>query len=398
MNKKEIAEIKKQFKFNNDKMVINNIASYYIKEGNVIWSSIKKFASGEHLEESVKNSTYMGALDSTEYLNIFKKTLSGQIGKGVSEFAFPNEELTKTDGVHSKLMAIVKSELNNKKEVDEYVDFLMKSYDSEGEYMITIQHSSYSVPQKNKNDEIDEDMDEGEVFNFIIVAFCPVDYSKLGLYYDAVNDMIIHNENEIKIVGAPSDGFMFPTFNDRSCDVNNVLVFNKTPKEPNKNIIETILGCEFVMSPEDERERFNTLVTKIATADNTADIAVDYEITQSIHSQIVDLIEKNSIESEVPTISAFELKNILRRSGIKEDKLKNFEELYEEEIGGEDIELKAVNVINSSKMDIKSPDVVINVKATKTDKVTAQLIEGKRCLVVELDDNVEINGLDVKIN
>lgn len=398
MNKKEIAEIKKQFKLSNDHMVINNVASYYIKEGNTKWSSIKKFAGADSLDDSVRNVTYLGALDATEYLNIFKKTLSGQIGKGITEFAFPNDELKSTDGAHQKLIELVNGELDDKDEVDSYIDFLKQSYDPEGEYLIVIAHCSYSVPHKNKNDEKDyEDEDTGDVFNFVVVSFCPIAYTNIGLMYDAVNDMIIHSENEIKVVLPPTDGFMFPTFNDRSSDINNVLVFNKTPKEPNKAIIETILGCEFVMSAEDEKEHFNTLITKVATADNTADIAVDYNITQNIHSQIVDIIEKNCVESETPTLSAYEIKNILRRSGIEEDKLKDFDEMYEEEMGDADIKLKAVNIINAAKMDIKSPDVVINVKANKTDKVTAKNIDGKRCLVVELDDNVEINGLDVKI-
>ena len=67
-------------------------------------------------------------------------------------------------------------------------------------------------------------------------------------------------------------------------------------------------------------------------------------------------------------------------------------------MGDADVSLKAVNVINTSKMDIKSADVIINVKANKTDKVVAKNIDGKRCLVVELDDNeVQINGLDIDI-
>lgn len=398
MNKKELAEIKKQFKISNDSMVINNVAAYYIKQGDVKWSSIKKFAGIDALSDEVKNTTYLGALDAYEYLEFCKKTLSGQIGKGLTEYAFPNDELMNTEGVHSKLMKLVKGGLKEKDEVDDYVNMLKEAYNMDGEYLIAITHSSYTVPTKNKNDEQDMDLeDAGEVFDFVVVSFCPVSNTTIGLCYDEKEDVIIHNDNTTMEVRKPVNGFMFPTFNDRTCDINNVLVFNKTPKEPNEAIVEKILGCEFIMSAEDEKEKFNTLITRIATKDEGADIAVDYDVTQNIHSQIVDIIEKNSVESETPTLSAYDIKNILRKSGIKEDKLVDFDELYEEEIGDNEIKLKAVNVINATKMDIKSPDVVINVKANKTDKVTAQNIDGKRCLVVELDDNVEINGLDVKI-
>lgn len=402
MNKKEVAEIKKQFKTTNDKIVINNIATYYIKSGDVVWGCVRKFGGMDVLDESVKGSKYIGALDCDEYMDMCKKTLSGQIGKGLCEYEFPNEILMETDGVHSKLMNLVKSELKDQEMVDDYIHFLKDIYaeGNEGEELfITITHASYDVPNKNANDEVDNEAEEsGEVFNFIIVNFSPVSAGGYRLSYDEESDMITSVIDSIKTVGAPVNGFMFPTFNERTTDINHVLVFDKKPKEPRKDIIEDILGCNYVLSPEEEREKFNTLVAKVVTGSEDPDSKVRYGITKDIHSQIVDIVEKNSAESETPTLSSFELKNILRKSGVEEDKLKDWDETFEEVMGDADVSLKAVNVINTSKMDIKSADVIINVKANKTDKVVAKNIDGKRCLVVELDDNeVQINGLDIDI-
>ena len=82
-----------------------------------------------------------------------------------------------------------------------------------------------------------------------------------------------------------------------------------------------------------------------------------------------------------------EEKGILPKEVSKEQAL----EIYK------NYQFKAVNAINASKLNIKSPDVVINVNSDASDKVTAQIIDGKKCLVVELDENVDINGLNVRI-
>ena len=48
-------------------------------------------------------------------------------------------------------------------------------------------------------------------------------------------------------------------------------------------------------------------------------------------------------------------------------------------------------------MKVKSPDIKINVKPKASNKVSAKMVDGKRCLVVQLDDTVEVNGLDVSV-
>lgn len=371
-------------------MVINRIACFYIKENEIISSFIKKFAG----EDAIENTeAYIAGNDAVRYLEIAKKTLGGQIGKGIVEYAFPSEQLADEESPHGNLFKIVDHGLEDEEIVTDYVKFIASKYDKV-EYTAIIQHCTYSVPEVSNGGE--DDGFGGEEYSFIVVSLCPLEEPKPELVCFNGTHEITSSENTEKIVGKPSDGFLFPAFNGRSMDLNNVLVFNRTPKEPNKVVIEEILGCEFVMGAEEEKEKFNSLLTKIATSDSPEDVAVDYSITQSIHSQITDMIKKNSAESETPELSAHEIKMIMRRSGIGEEKLSNFEEIYEEEIG-EDISLKAVNIINPDKLDIKSPDIVINVKSDKTDRVVSRVIDGERCLVVKIDENVEINGLDVTV-
>ena len=95
----------------------------------------------------------------------------------------------------------------------------------------------------------------------------------------------------------------------------------------------------------------------------------------------------------MPTLNKNEIKKILERSGVAEEKLEDFDSIYEQELG--ELELKPVNMIDSNKLGIKIPDITVNVKASASDKVSTQIVNGKKCLVVEIDDSLEVNGLAV---
>ena len=191
----------------------------------------------------------------------------------------------------------------------------------------------------------------------------------------------------MQIVKAPCDGILFPVFNDRTTDVNNVLYFTKTPKAPNEDIIMTVLGCEFNLSSEEEQLKFAKILTETLEDD------LNYELINNIHENIRDVIKVGELETEMPTLNKNEIKKILERSGVAEEKLEDFDSIYEQELG--ELELKPVNMIDSNKLGIKIPDITVNVKASASDKVSTQIVNGKKCLVVEIDDSLEVNGLAV---
>lgn len=401
MNKKEVAEIKRQIKFGNDDLLINKIGIYYInKENVVICSSIKHFTEENEMTAGMAEGNSWNQLDEVTFLEIFKKTLGGQLGKGLVEYAIPNDILLGTDNCYTKLNDVLDDNLETKETVDKYVSFLAEALNKDEEYAICLLSALYTLPVKDAKGFKTKDEDlmlESEEFNFLIVSICPVVPVKLGLLYDKNTNEIEHKPNEDKTIALPTSGFLFPAFNNRTTDINNILVFNKKSKEPDLALIRNALGCNFIMDADEEQNKFNTIITKVITGDDDLNVAIDYKITQSIYSIISEKISNSVLDTEMPTISKSELKSILSRSGVPETKLEKFDEVYDEVLDNQKIQFKAVNVINASKLDIKSPDVVINVKSDKSEKITAKQIDGKRCLVVELDENVEINGLNVKV-
>jgi hypothetical protein len=44
---------------------------------------------------------------------------------------------------------------------------------------------------------------------------------------------------------------------------------------------------------------------------------------------------------------------------------------------------------------VKTPDVVIKINSDKTDIVSTQVIDGRQCLVIQIDERLEVNGISV---
>ena len=52
-------------------------------------------------------------------------------------------------------------------------------------------------------------------------------------------------------------------------------------------------------------------------------------------------------------------------------------------------------MIDSNKLGIKLPEITVNVKSSATKKVRTETINGQKCLVIDIDDSIEINGLNI---
>lgn len=388
MNKKEIAEIKKQFKFENESFTIWGFGVYFIRSFKVESGEFKKFADLNECEAGISGNASWNELEETCFLDIIKKTFGGSLGKSLVEYNFPNDVMLDKKSQYQKLNEV----LNNftDKNILKYAQFLASKISFESEYALLISKSSYSVPQKNVNGEkMDLEFYEGDEYDFLTVSLCPVANSKPILMVDGTDDSIKHQPIQ-RVFSAPAEGFVYPTFNERATDVNSVLVFNKKPKEPCKTLIEDCLGCVYELNPDDELVKFNNLVNKIVDKES-----VDYDITKNIHENISSLIKNTSVNTEITELNSNDVKTIFENSGIDKENLDNFDEIYQEEVG--DYSLKAVNLVENNKMNIKSPDIVINAKNNSLDRISSKMVDGKKCLVIEFDEDIEINGLKVNV-
>ena len=91
-----------------------------------------------------------------------------------------------------------------------------------------------------------------------------------------------------------------------------------------------------------------------------------------------------------------DVEQLLKDSGVPKERMDYFEETYEKCAGEGDHPLLASNIANTKKFDIETPDVVIKVKPDRTDLVESKIVDGRQCLVIAVDDHIEVNGINVR--
>ena len=116
---------------------------------------------------------------------------------------------------------------------------------------------------------------------------------------------------------------------------------------------------------------------------------------KNIHENLEQIIEEKKQESPAPVmLDKTEMKDLLEKMVLKKKKLENFEEHFEM-VAGEHGKLVASNVSSGKKFEVKTPDVVIKINSDKTDIVSTQVIDGRQCLVIQIDERLEVNGISV---
>ena len=107
--------------------------------------------------------------------------------------------------------------------------------------------------------------------------------------------------------------------------------------------------------------------------------------------------EEAKDNNEVLSLDKDDIKYLLKECGAEEELFEMYDKSYEA-IADKNDKVYASNVFNSRSFNIKTPSVVIKVDPMRTDLIEKQIIDGRECLVIALDGDVEINGITISNN
>lgn len=372
MNKKEIAEIKKRF--TKTKCSITRICGCYVDAEKEKRMTLKEAFLGLPEEEMFK------------YIDIFRKTLSGSIGKTLLNMEFPSEQETREDGTQVFLMKLLESKLQDDDLLNEFYDKVIANYGYPENYFIILVHDAYDIP-KITTDGV-ENFDASEyVYDYLLCSICPVKLTKPGLSYNAETNQI---QDRIRdwLVQPPELGFLFPAFNDRNMDIHSLLYYSKNSDELDLAITEHLLGCQMPLPAKSQKETFNAIV------EESLGLECDYEVVKSIHENLNQMVEENKENPEPLTLDRTDMTKLLEKSGVEDEQIERFETRYDETIGEKE-SLMAANISNMRKFEVRTPDVTVQVNPERTDLVETKIIDGVPCLVIEINDLVEVNGIQI---
>lgn len=367
---------------------LNEIKSQYTLEDCGILRLCGCYVDGERNKITQFNENFLNLPEEEKhkYFDIFKKTLSGTPGKNLVDMKF-NVDAYADEGARTFLMNLRDSGLKDDRLLNEFYDRIINNYSYVGNYLILLINQVYDIPAVTA-DNIEMDDASDEVYSYILCSICHVNLSKPGLGYDE-EDNNFHDKKQNHMVDVPDVGFLFPAFNKRSADEDMTLFYTKDVSEFEDGLIDCLLDCAVPLPAKQQKETFTSLVNE------TLGEEADLEIVKNIHENLEQIIEEKKQESPAPVmLDKTEMKDLLEKSGVKEEKLENFEEHFEM-AAGEHGKLVASNVSSGKKFEVKTPDVVIKINSDKTDIVSTQVIDGRQCLVIQIDERLEVNGISV---
>lgn len=372
MNKKEVTEIKKQFTPNN--CAITRICGCYIDGEKEKKASFKDAFLSLPEEEMFK------------YFDLFRKALSGSIGKNLLNMEFPLAAESE-GGTQEALLKLRDSRLTDEALLEEFYTRVIDSYDYAENYLILLVHAVYDIPGKSSDGSEMFDASD-EVYDYIHCIFCPVKLSKPALSYYA-DENNFHERIRDWIVEMPDCGFLFPAFNDRSSDIHSLLYYTKNAENLENGITDNLLGCVAPLTAGNQKEAFKLLI------EETLADTCSYDVVKNIHENLNELMEQHADSPEPLELDKAEVKYLFQKSGADAQQMETFEQQFDS-VAGANTTLLASNVASSKKFEIKTTEITIQVNPEFADLIETRVIDGRTCIVIGVDDHVEINGISAK--
>ncbi|MCR5398599.1 MAG: DUF4317 domain-containing protein [Lachnospiraceae bacterium] len=412
MNKSDVMELKKRYK--KESCTIRRMAGCYVDANK---NKVLK------LNEDFLN---MREEEFYKFMDIPKKTMTGAIGNNILELDFPTEE-EQPGGKQHFLYGLRASALDNEDLLDRLYDLIIDGYNYVGNYLILVFHDVYDVMAKTSDNIKTGESDE--VYDYLLVSVCPVALSKAGLGYRQEENRIAARIRDW-VVGVPDLGFLFPAFDNRSADLHRVDYFIRDAKDSHPEFVADVLGCGPKKTAAEQRKVFSAIVKRAyAGAEEESEealIGIQESLNNRIEAEeamggtgisvtldastIEEVLDENGIEGEPARIIkevvleefADELPpaaNLIDNKALEKSAKEREKKELVKEVASLKTEIKRMEAENISGDDVKTYDVVVRVKPEKALQIRSQVIGDKKCLVIPMDDNenVNVNGVNTKL-
>ena len=372
MNTKEIGEIRRRQR--RDRSNMTKIYGCYVND--------KK----EIITEFSRSTGIMSENEAEKYFGLLRRTLGGTLGKNLLDITFRTAQVADSPE-HKLLMGLRGEGLANEENRTAFYNQVIQSLTLEGSYLILL---GTDVPFKSHDGDIQAD-NSNEMFTYVLCAICPVKQTKAVLHYEPESREFCDG-NMMNAVAAPEVGFLFPAFDNRGTNIYNALYFNRSAKDNHEAFVSAVFNTPVDKPAQQQKESFEAILTE------ALDTECSMEVVQTVHDQICQQIamHKESKMPEALTISKEDVGQVLEGCGISQQGLAKFNVSFEEAFGV-DAHVHPANIIDSKKIEIRTPDVSIKVATDRGDLIQTRVIGGVKYILIQADESVEVNGVNIHI-
>lgn len=360
MNKKDLNALKRGFKKDHPKLNIRSLARGYAR----ISGQDKKLISldlvdFEQVSEEEAELYYLSA----------KKALSGKIGKNL--FLLELEDSEK-----KRELEKLAQDLWNTESLEVFLKSYLEQLETEaGHLFINAFQCDYHF---NKEERAD----------FFLICFHRGKNIPLQLYFDRQEQSVRPFDNDQMLLDPKIDqAILYPLVDKYGADYGTLLYQAGTQKEPDEKIA-SFFGAVPMMTAKEQQEAFVQLLDEVCEGE------IPFETLRQLRDQVEYISESADPDEEEPSLDSLDLSEILKASGIEEEKLKDFDDLYQNTIGQE--RLMVENILPAKKMNIRMEGITLNVQPEGMDRISVQKIEGKDYLVIDMKKDVQVDQIPVK--
>jgi len=330
--------------------------------------------------------------ENENYMSIFRKVLSGQIGQTLTPLAFPAES-------DDLLLRVRDTELNDEESLQALFTRLIAGIRAEhpdlqsveeaqtaDNWLILLLHDHMDVRNRNVNREIDYENSDRS-FSYILCAVCPVKRDKSALRYDP-SDSIFRERAPEWLAGAPVLGFLFPLFEDGAADVNTILFFSKDSRDAHEAFLKAAFNVEAVMPAAEQTENFQMLLAQSLGTECSLDVI------QEMHEAVTGLIEEQDKNADPLMLTRKDVARVLTDGGVSPERVEAFQEGFDATFGAGAM-IPAVNLVTPKQFKVDLPSVSIKVDPKQADLLETRVIDGRSYLLIPIDGDISVNGQPV---
>ncbi len=368
MDRREIQEIRKTM--TKGRCVIDRMTGCFAAEDGTVIARLKETFRALPEEELEK------------YCELFRKVLTGKIGKNLFTMEFPLQE-EQPGGKQALMLRLLQSDAQEE-QTEEFFRRILENLDQAGRHLIVLAHGVYDVPGRTSDGIEMEDASEN-VYSFMICCICPVVEVKEGLCYNEETLTFVNKKSDLG-VQMPELGFLYPAYHDGGADIHSILYYARKEEERHPELMDGIIGGDLPFTETVQKELFNGLMEQALGRD------CDFENVKNLTDSLNELVRQGEEREEPLELGKTEMSRLLRDAGVEPEALEKFDEVYDEEVK-EGQTFHAENIAGKSVLELKSPSVKISVKSEMASMLTTKVIDGREYILIPVQDDIELNGI-----
>lgn len=307
MNRKEISEVRKQLTVRD--CSITRLCGCYVDAEKNIRSQWEQFFPSLPEDETIR------------YLDIFRRVLSGGLGKDMV-----NMEVRTAEGSGADILREMReTQTEGEAAMERYCEYIIGNLDYLGQYAVITAYGSYDIPGRTEDGQQLEDASE-EVYGFILSCICPVDLQKPGLAYNPDKGSFAPLDTA-RMLSVPMAGILYPAFNDRSQDMDAALCYVRNMRDNGRELMERLTGSRIRLSAAEERAAYMGILERVLGKH------VTLKEVRAVEGSLQELRERHSGDPEPYSLGIGDMAMLLRDSGIDEARIGGMAAAFTAEVG-----------------------------------------------------------------